>query len=139
MKDTVDMTIQQHLLLIASEMKRLFKGSNKQVMRQKDDGTYDILHNGGIDEYDLKRHLLGDISVSIYLLDDNDCCSTLCLDIDIPRKDLPDNIEDIKLKKQREYLQVADRIIKYVKQTYNLDNKMFLLEDTGGRGYHLWF
>ena len=35
MKDTVDMTIQQHLLLIASEMKRLFKGSNKQVMRQK--------------------------------------------------------------------------------------------------------
>lgn len=123
---------------IVSEMLRLFRGDNRRVMHQKPDGTYGPLHLGPLSTQDLQRHLRGEVSVSIYLLDAECKCSTLCFDVDIPKVEIPRAPTEREQKKRQEFLPIALGIIEHIISTYNVPQEAFLLEDTGGRGYHVW-
>lgn len=124
--------------LLILEMLRLFRGDNRRVMQQKNKVGYGVLHSGKLTANDLSRHIDGDVSASIYLLDENRQCSTLCFDIDIPKIDIPKNAPDIIKKKKSDLLPLIQRLIDHMKNNYNLRNNNLILEDTGGRGYHLW-
>src|SRR4030042_6695845 len=122
---------------IITEMLRLFRGDTRRVMQQRSSGDYGVLHSGSLTSEDLRRHILGNVSVSIYLLDENSQCSTICFDVDIPKIKIPENDDERQEKKKSEFLPVIIRIIDHIKSIYNVSDDLFLLEDTGGRGYHL--
>jgi retron-type reverse transcriptase len=124
---------------IVTEMLRLFRGDTRRVMQQRSSGDYGVLHSGSLTSEDLRRHILGNVSVSIYLLDENSQCSTICFDVDIPKIKIPENNDERQEKKKSEFLPVIIRIVDHIKSIYNVSDDVFLLEDTGGRGYHLWF
>ena len=124
--------------LVIAEMLRLFRGDSRRVMQQLKTGAYGILHTGPLKPDDLRRHLQGDVSVSIYLLNENRCCAVLCFDIDIPKIEIPDNSQLREQKKRSEFLPVVARLIDRLRTAYNIPESSILLEDTGGRGYHVW-
>lgn len=124
--------------LLILEMLRLFRGDSRRVMQQKEKGGYGVLHSGKLTANDLSRHIDGYVSASIYLLDENRQCSTLCFDIDIPKIDIPKNTSEIVEKKKSDLLPIIKRLIDHIKSSYNLNNNNLVLEDTGGRGFHLW-
>ena len=123
---------------IAAEMLRLFRGDNRRVMQQRATGGYGVLHSGPLTYEDLRQHLRGDVSASIYLLDENAHCATLCFDIDIPKIDIPEGAIEREQKKRSELLQVVTQVVGHIQSTYSIPDEAFLLEDTGGRGYHVW-
>ena len=123
---------------IVTEMLRLFRGDNRRVMQQRSTGGYGVLHSGPLSTEDLKQHLRGDVSVSIYLLDENGLCATLCFDIDIPKIKIPESAIEREKKKRAEFLPIVTQIVRHIQSTYSVPDEVFLLEDTGGRGYHVW-
>ena len=138
MQETLNLEGNAIALAIAEEMLRLFKGDARRVMQQLSSGGYRPLHTGALTSSDLVRHLMGNISASIYLLDEHAQCSTLCFDIDIPKLEIPSDPALRDEKKRAEYIPVAHKIADYVEAEYGVDRSAMLLEDTGGRGYHVW-
>lgn len=116
---------------------RLFKGDNRRVMRQYA-RNYGILHDGPINDNDWKGHLSGEISAAIYLLNENAQCATVCFDVDIPKLEIPDSQSEREKLKRDQLLPLVRKISDYLLSVYKLSPENLLVEDTGGRGYHLW-
>jgi len=72
------------------------------------------------------------------LLDENGLCATLCFDIDIPKIDIPESSIEREQKKRSDFLPMVKQIVSHIQSTYGIPDEAFLLEDTGGRGYHVW-
>ncbi len=122
---------------ISQEMLRLFRGDNRRVMQQFP-GRYGVLHKGPLCAQDLRLHLEGRISVACYLLDQDTRCAAVCLDVDIPKVDIPEAASARKELKRSKFLPVVRRIVQYLEEGYSVSSEAILLEDTGGRGYHVW-
>ncbi len=129
--------VHDHAEGIAHEMLRLFRGDNRRVMNQTR-GGYGIWRRRAITKADLVQHVEGRVSAAIYLLDQEARCSAVCFDIDIPKVDIPTSADERINKKRREFLPVVERIIDYLRSVNAIDDEAILLEDTGGRGYHVW-
>ncbi len=127
----------EHADAIVPEMLRLFRGDNRRVMRQTENGRYGVLHSGCITHQDLVRHLEQSITVARYLLDENGRCSTVCLDIDIPKAEIPGSASERAAKKRSEYLHAVRDTATHLYGTYGLSENAILVEDTGDRGYHV--
>ncbi|MEJ2901515.1 reverse transcriptase domain-containing protein [Pedobacter panaciterrae] len=106
-------------------------------MRQTQNAYVDS-HSGPLNLNDLANHLSGSVSNAIYLLDQNSYCSTFCLDIDIPKMDIPDSANLREEVKRDKFLPVVRSLMDYITTSYNLSENCLLIEDTGGRGYHIW-
>lgn len=91
-----------------------------------------------LDTFYLNQHLNGDATYGVYVLTKGSCCHFFCIDIDIPKSELKE-------------VDFTDRTIKYAYLGKHLKDTMLvlterlrvpqealLLEDTGGRGYHIW-
>jgi len=122
---------------VAAEMRRLFRGDSRRVMQQFQD-RYGVLHEGPLSEQDLALHLQGRVSVACFLLDENAQCATICLDVDIPKVDIPPDASEREELKRAKFLPVVERIMQYLESDYSVSRSAILLEDTGGRGYHVW-
>jgi len=89
-------------------------------------------------DYYLERHLKKIVTFGIYVLTKESKCNFLCIDIDIPKSDLETvNFEDKSIK--FEYLKPELLEIQGIlTNKLEIDENSILLEDTGGRGYHIW-
>ncbi len=123
---------------ISREMLRLFRGDNRRVMQQLPGGGYGVFHKGPLRAEDLRLHLEGRVSVACYLLDHDTQCATVCFDVDIPKVDIPEAASAREELKRSEFLPVVRRITRYLEEDYAVSSDAILLEDTGGRGYHVW-
>src|SRR5690606_25534214 len=107
-------------------------------MKQNPKNGYSLLHEGRLTLVDLEDHLSGKTSQAIYLLDENKDCSTICFDIDIPKIDIPQSAQLREQIKKELFLPEVAKIINYIRENYDVLDDCFLIEDTGGRGYHIW-
>lgn len=123
---------------IADQMLRLFRGGTRRLMAQDDEGGYRPLHDGALTHDDLVRHLCGRVSVGPYLYDSDGCCTYVVVDVDIPKREVPDDSDARNEKKAAEVLPVLARV-RDAAIACGVPRSALLLEDTGGRGAHVWF
>jgi|GEM_PF-3196614 len=116
---------------------KLFRGDARRVMKQNLNG-YNIYHEGFLNVNDWENHIEGSVSAAIYLLNEKANCCTVCFDVDIPKLNIPDNYLERELVKKQELLPLVRKIVDYLKNIYAVTDKNIVVEDTGGRGYHLW-
>jgi len=98
-------------------IRRLFIGRDDTFAVQNDDGSYTRVEKPLTDEIILK-HLSGEITIGVYQLDLNSNIKWICWDFDENKADA---------LKVYEYLKNHERY-----------GKACVLEDTGGRGAHVW-
>ena len=116
---------------------KLFRGDQRRVMKQNLRG-YGIFHNGSINTEDWIAHFNGHVSAAVYLLNENSKCSTICFDVDIPKLEIPENLTEREKVKKEKLLPLVRKITDYLITIYQILPDNFLVEDTGGRGYHIW-
>jgi hypothetical protein len=98
---------------------------------------YHPIRSGLTIEY-LKKHLEDLSTFGIYVLTSDSKCNFVCIDIDIPKTELCE--VDICNPKAK-YLYLKDKLyslLELLKDQFNISEEEILLEDTGGRGYHIW-
>lgn len=84
-------------------------------------------------QQDVIDHVLGEKTLGIYQLDDNDTVKWLCFDIDISKRK-PDGVEGDELTQR-----VKNHTLALAKELVKFKGKnSFLVEDTGNKGYHIW-
>lgn len=86
----------------------------------------------------LHKHLKNLATFGIYVLTADSKCNFLCIDIDIPKNEL-DTIDVTDSTKKFSYLkEKIFKLLEVLNKKLKIDNMSILLEDTGGRGYHIW-
>lgn len=114
----------------------LFRGREGYFAQQRDD-SYDPV-NKQFDEFYLKRHLAGDTTFGIYLLTEQSTCNLVCVDIDILKAELDElEFRDLDTKFERLSEQLY-RTLAVLTDLMHIPSSSLLLEETGGRGYHIW-
>jgi (2Fe-2S) ferredoxin len=99
------------------EIRRLFVGRDDTYVLQNNDGTYKRIDEPLTDEV-ISKHLKGDITIGIYQHDLNSFIKWVCFDFDENKSD-------------------ALKVFEYLK-SHEKYREACLLEDTGGRGAHVW-
>ena len=114
----------------------LFKGRQDYFAVQTTNIYRPVKRN--FSDYYLERHLKKIVTFGIDVLTKESKCNFLCIDIDIPKSDLETvNFEDKSIK--FEYLKSELLEIQGIlTNKLEIDENSILLEDTGGRGYHIW-
>ena len=113
-----------------------FKGREDSFACQGRD-YYHPIRSGLTIEY-LKKHLEDLSTFGIYVLTSDSKCNFVCIDIDIAKTELSE--VDICNPKAK-YLYLKDKLyslLELLKHEFNISEEEILLEDTGGRGYHIW-
>jgi len=86
----------------------------------------------------LEKHLNKFATFGVYVLTKDSKCNFVCIDIDIPKSEL----ESIDFKDhQLKFKYLKHSLLKILKVFINeleIDTNSILLEETGGRGYHIW-
>ena len=86
----------------------------------------------------ITNHFKGFVTFGIYVLTKSSLCNFICIDIDIPKSEL----DKVKFDDQNEkYKYLKDELFtlqKIIIEELKIDNNSILLEDSGGRGYHIW-
>lgn len=115
---------------------QLFKG-NEEHISQQGDNFYHPIHKP-LGEYYLNHHFNGNATFGLYLLTKESNCHLVCIDIDIDKKDL--NNTDFKSPSTKyEYLSnQLNTVLKALQNDLRFPDNSILLEETGGRGYHIW-
>ena len=113
-----------------------FKGREDFVAVQSEKSYYPI--KAVLDESLLHKHLNSIQTIGCYVLTDSSQCNFICIDIDIPKSELQKiDFKDSEVK--FEYLKTdLLTIIGILINGLGFSNNNLLLEDTGGRGYHIW-
>lgn len=115
---------------------RLFRGREDQFAQQGMDGYFRV--SKALDEFYLRRHLEGDATFGLYLLNSESCCHLVCIDIDIPKSDLG-AVDFSKPDQKHSYLKKKlDAVLEALSGKLAVPPESILLEETGGRGYHIW-
>jgi len=113
-----------------------FKGHKDHFALQGDDYYRPI--NQPLSEQYLEKHFKGFVTFGIYVLTKSSKCNFICLDIDIPKSKL----DDIEFKdRNKKYIHLKDKLntlLNIIIEKLNIEKDSILLEDTGGRGYHIW-
>lgn len=114
----------------------LFKGRKDYFAQQTADGYFPVPRP--LDESLARMHLEGDISLGIYLLRYDSLCQLICVDIDIPRPEL--EVVDFKEPGTKlAYLEdKINAVCRTLSELLKIPSEAILVEDTGGRGYHIW-
>jgi len=115
---------------------QLFRGREDYFAQQGEDWYFPIPRT--LDEFYVRRHLEGDATFGLYVLNRANCCHLLCIDIDIPKSDLC----RVDLKNpEAKYGCLKDKlgaVLKALSERLGVPPGAILLEETGGRGYHIW-
>jgi hypothetical protein len=78
---------------------RLFHGREDVISEQNEGGGYFPLRNQKLTKEILYKHLEGLITIGQYVLDVNNCCNYLCIDLDTDIEKLHEyDFKDFKLK-----------------------------------------
>lgn len=113
-----------------------FKGREDHFAYQGEDYYYPVAKP--FDDYYLQNHLSGVATFGLYVLTSESKCHLICFDIDIPKDELK-SIVFTKPETKYEYLKPKIlEIIQLLVEKFELPQESILLEDTGGRGYHIW-
>lgn len=115
---------------------QLFRGREDYFAQQGEDWYFPVPRT--LDEFYVRRHLEGDATFGLYVLNRASCCHLVCIDIDIPRSDLSE--VDFKHSEAKYgYLKdKLDAVLEALFERLGVPPEATLLEDTGGRGYHIW-
>lgn len=89
---------------------------------------------------DIIRHMKGGEAYGIYPIRHDNMVKLVCFDIDLPKNYAELNEEDLVIDKRPLLSQVKSvyTTIIDVLKSHSFDKKSILIEDTGGRGYHVW-
>jgi hypothetical protein len=113
-----------------------FKGREDYFAQQGENGYYPVPRT--LDEYYIRRHLEGDATFGLYVLNRESFCHLVCIDIDIPQSQLSKvDFEQPEVK----YAYLKDKLNAVLEALFGqlgAPPGSILLEDTGGRGYHIW-
>ena len=113
-----------------------FKG-RKDYFACQGDGFFFPVKEVLTGEY-LHKHLKNLATFGVYVLTIDSKCNFLCIDIDIPKSEL-DTIDFTDSTKKFSYLkEKIFKMLDVLNKKLKIDNMSILLEDTGGRGYHIW-
>jgi len=113
-----------------------FKGREDHFALQIDDRYRPI--NKPLSEQYLLKHFQGFVTFGIYVLTESSNCNFICLDIDIPKSKLNDIEFKNQNKKYAHLKEKLDTLLNIIIEKLNIEKDSILLEDTGGRGYHIW-
>ncbi len=114
----------------------LFKGREDYFAQQGEDWYIPVQRI--LDEFYVLRHLEGDATFGLYVLNRASCCHLVCVDIDIPKCDLSE-VDFKNPKAKYGYLKPElDAVLEALSGQLGVLPESILLEDTGGRGYHIW-
>lgn len=114
----------------------LFKGREDYFAQQDDSSYHPVAYC--LDTFYLRQHLAGDATYGIYVLNIQSYCHFFCIDIDIAKNEL--NETNFK-NRTAKYSHLGQRVrdtIKTLTETLGIPREAMLLEETGGRGYHIW-
>jgi hypothetical protein len=114
----------------------LFRGREDHFAQQHD--TYYCPVPKPLDPFYLGQHLAGDATFGMYVLTSRSCCHFFCVDIDIPKADLKETNFADRTAKHDCLGQHLRETIKTLTETLCVPPEALLLEETGGRGYHIW-
>jgi len=113
-----------------------FKGREDYFACQGRDYYYPV--KGSLNEDYLEKHLNHLTTFGVYVLTSDSKCNFICIDIDIPKNEL-ENIDFKNSTKKFRYLKnKLLHILEVFKKEFHIPDNSILLEDTGGRGYHIW-
>jgi len=115
---------------------KLFRGREDYFAQQGEDWYFPVPRT--LDESYVRRHLEGDATFGLYVLNRASCCYLACIDIDIPKS----NLSEVDFKyPEVKYSYLKDRlhaVLEALSGRLGVRPETTLLEDTGGRGYHIW-
>lgn len=114
----------------------LFKGREDYFAQQHE--SYYCPVPKPLDSFYLDQHLAGDATYGIYVLTSNSCCHFFCIDIDIPKAELEGTNFTDRTAKYAHLGPCVRETIQTLSGILGIPHEALLLEDTGGRGYHIW-
>ena len=115
---------------------QLFRGREDYFAQQGEDWYFPVPK--ALDEFYLRRHLEGDATFGLYVLNRESCCHLVCIDIDIPKSSLGE-VDFADPDEKYGYLKhKLDAVLEALSGPLAVPPESILLEDTGGRGYHIW-
>jgi len=115
---------------------RLFKGREDYLAQQGEDRYFPI--NASLDPFYVARHLDGDATFGLYVLTSQNMCHLVCVDVDIPKAQLDElDFADRSAKYER-LSPLLQGILQTIEGDLGIPSDSVLLEETGGRGYHIW-
>ncbi len=115
---------------------QIFRGREDYIAQQGEDCYFPV--SKALDEFYLNRHLDGDATFGLYVLNRKSCCNLVCIDIDIPKSDLGE-VDFANPGEKYGYLKhQLDTVLNALSGSLNVPLESILLEETGGRGYHVW-
>ena len=113
-----------------------FKGHENHFACQVD--SYYRPINQSLSGKYLDTHFKGLNTFGIYILNKSSKCNFICIDIDIPKSKLEDIEFENKNKKYTHLKNKLNTLLNIIIEKLNIEKDSILLEDTGGRGYHIW-
>ncbi len=114
----------------------LFRGREDCFAQQGEDWYVPVPRM--LDEFYVRRHLEGDVTLGLYLLSRASCCHLVCIDIDIPKSALGEVDFGDPAKKYGYLKDKLEAVLKALSRDLGVPPEAILLEETGGRGYHIW-
>ncbi len=114
----------------------LFKGREDYFSQQYD--SYYRPVPEPLDSFYLEQHLAGDATYGMYVLTSRSCCHFFCVDIDIAKAELSGTHFADRTAKYACLGQRLRDTIQTLTETLSVPREALLLEETGGRGYHIW-
>ncbi len=114
---------------------QLFRGREDHFAQQVQDYYFPVYKP--LDEFYIRQHLDGNVTFGLYVLNKESRCHLFCVDLDIPKSDIKhvnfyDRNEKYNYLKNKLH-EVLDSLCKF-----GIPRESILLEETGGRGYHIW-
>jgi len=115
---------------------QLFRGREDCFAQQGEDFYFPVPRT--LDEFYIRRHLDGDLTLGLYVLNSASSCHLICIDIDIPKGEL-EQVEFTNSEQKYAYLkEQLNAVIETLSLKLSVPLNSMLLEETGGRGYHIW-
>jgi hypothetical protein len=114
----------------------LFRGREDHFAQQCDSGYRPVPKP--FDSFYLDQHLAGDATYGAYVLTSKSRCHFLCVDIDIPKSELQGTGSADRAAKYARLGALVRDTVQTLSATLAIPSEAILLEETGGRGYHIW-
>ncbi len=115
---------------------QLFRGREDFFAQQDEDRYFPIQKT--LDEFYVRQHFEGNATFGLYVLNRASRCHLICIDIDIPKSDFS-NVDFKYSEFKYRYLKPKlDAVLEALTGQLGVPPKAILLEETGGRGYHIW-
>ncbi len=114
----------------------LFRGREDYLAQQGDDSYCPI--RASLSKFHLERHFAEDVTFGLYVLNKESACHLVCIDVDIPKAEI-DTVDISNRVAKYEYLSPQlDELCRVLEGDFDIAKDSLLLEETGGRGYHIW-